>query len=753
MLGKKISYSLGRSAPSANFAHFVESTVMPNVLKLTPKVKYNDYSFSTWAALIGLCSKGYFLEHMDSLLGSLQTLIYSTELALPSILQIVWVYLNRHTEAWANMGRKIEDLCKTLISSDFKRCSPSAMIEILSLVFLKMPRIALNIIVLPKLKELIDDWERKLMLVSTVRNCLSLFCHPSKYNVYPIDTGTFLCAPTDLLTDDLNVDILGSFDSREFFDQFQKTLAKMLVSIVQTNWTTSVLDPRDETHFELSYTLCQLCQEILVFCPLPHGDNVGELCDALIKITFCSSLQESTARYFSNIHKYPLLWLETLSRGFGIFLNLCEALVDKRKLVVEVLKWLLAQRLLLDENINLPIAIMQRTAALLLISGDCSDAVNHIYPFDLPPENELFDASFQEDLHKRLLRLYYHVIAKKEVKINSYTILERYFLFLLNNAAEGQFKLKKSKRSSWSFDSISKLSLENGSTPPELYTLLIPCLEHENPSVRSMTLSILSKVPLTHIPLIISCMEDTLERCSEELRNIKYKPVKSSTKSDSVKVAISKWIITTIDRLIQDASKLEESFVHLAQKHLLEVFYFESEIDIEVALPELRVEFYRLIQSLFTLDRTFPRKSAIFPYKLQTELFSHLRAWFTSKLTLLTPSETKEHEDELLRTMYCLCDGLLSPSASLRNECMSVNSVFSWIDEVSHRQGEKDAIERALLLLLQNGAIIDQVIDRCYHSGATIFSNVLTQYQKQMNDDPKLEELRVRISLALICNK
>lgn len=721
--------------------------MLPKVIKLTAKVKYNESSYTTWAALIGLCSKTYFLQNMSHLLSSLYSIIYFSSSTLPGILKVLWVYLNRHTEAWATMGRTIEESFKALLACDLRRCDASSMIEIITVVFLKMPRIALNGIILPKIRDFSDNWEQKLVLISAVRNCLSMYCQVSKSNSYPAEKGSFLCENKELLYD-LHFDVLGPYDSKEFFDHFQKSLAQLLISLLHAYWSASILDPREDSWLELGRTQSFLVKEILIFSPLPQ-DNVTELCDAIIKLAFCKDLEAVLDKYLIGLHRFPLLWVETLTRAFVMFLNISEALIEKKMRIIQVITLLLEQRQLLDGNINLPMPLMLKTVGLLIIGGEFTEECRKIYPFDLPQLNELFDSAFEKDIFKRLLKLYYFVIGKKDVRPKCFQIMESYFLFLLDNAVECNFKIKKPKRSSWSFESLSKLSMDNGHSPPELYILLTPCLEHENQSMRQATLSILEKVPLAHVPLIINSMEDILECCSDELRNAKFKPVRNNTKTDHFKILITRWIIKILQRFTEDTSRLEESFVHLAQKHLLEIFYFESEIDLEIALPELRLEFYRLIKSLFLLDRVFPKKGTIFPYKLQTELFSHLRAWLSCCNNFISPADLRLHETELLDTMFKLCDGLLSPPASLRGECISVNSVFAWIDEVSQRKGHQEDVEKALVALLQNGAIIDQIIDRCYKKeSSTIFTNVLKKFGKMRE-----KELGAKIKLALICNK
>ena len=752
--GNVLSGTLGKNSPTSELAHFFECKIAPKINQFVQKAKYHHIAYTALSSVVVLCSKAFFLNHLHSIAMVLQNLMQSRlvppEEGLLSILQLIWVYLNRHTEAWATMGRNIEELCNNLFNTDIKKYNAKLLVEIITVIFLKMPRIALNTIIFQNLKDLKHDWEKCLILLMSLRNFLSLYCEAAaRPNFYPSKDSLYFIESNDYLRSNFQVDLLGPYDSREFFDKFQKQLACILISLVDVTWNSSIIDPKEDSPYKLDKTQVDLVALMLLFAPLPNTENLQLLGDALIKLLLVEDLEFETERYILQVYKYPILWLEVLIQSLVLLYKLSEALVEKRHRLFKFVKLLLDSREMIDKDVKLPLTLLEKTSAIF----KASDQFIELYPVS----QEYFDSKdFENLLYKNLNRLFYLSLAKNPSK-DVLIILKNYFIFLVSKHGENP-KIKKLKRSSWSFESLSRFSLENNQySLSELYSMICQSLEHENSELRGMAIQVLMGIPLGQIPFMLDSTYEIQEACSESLRNVKYRPLKSSQKADELKVCMTNLQAHLIERLTKEESvKLDDKFIQIVQRHLLEVFYFECEIDIDVSLPNLRLSFYSLIRSLFNLDRSLTRRFSLFPYKLQAELFSHMKEWYTDiqrekQESGAIPRLNQKLETELVSTMFLLCDGLLYPPPSHRHDIIPIQIVFSWIDDVGIFEKYHEKGQKALLDLLQNGAIIEHIIDRCYkhRHQSPIYSKCLEFYSR--NESTNLsEELKVKLEVAMI---
>ena len=752
--GNVLSEALGKNSSTSELAHFVESKIAPKINQFVQKAKYHHIAYSALSSVSVLCSKAFFLSHLHSTTLILQNLMHSRVISpedgLLSILQLVWVYLNRYTEAWATMGGNIEELCKSLFNADVKKYDGVLLVEIVTVIFLKMPRIALNTIIFQKLQELRHDWDKCLILLMSLRNFLSLYCEgTTRPNIYPSKRGSYYVESSDYLKSNFHVDLLGPYDSREFFDKFQKQLACILISLVDVTWNSSIIDPKDDFPYKLDKIQVKLVSMILQFAPLPNTENLQFLGDALVKLLLVEDLEFETEMYILQVYKYPVLWLEVLAQSLILLFKLSEALVEKRHRLFKFVKLLLDGREMIDKDVKLPLELLEKTSAILKIGGQFIEL--------FPVSQEYIESKkFENLLYKNLTRLFYFCLAKGPSK-DVLNILKSCFAFLISRHGENP-KMKKLKKSSWSFESLTRLSLENNQySLGELYSMICQSLENDNPEMRGMAIQVLMGVPLGQIPIMLDYIYEIQEECSESLRNVKYRPLKSSQKADELKVCMTNLQAHLIDRLTKEESvKLDDKFIQIVQRHLLEVFYFECEIDIEVSIPNLRLAFYSLIKSLFNLDRSLSRRFSLFPYKLQAELFSHMRQWYADiqgekREAVVTPRINQKLETELISTMFLLCDGLLSPPPSHRHDMIPVQAVFSWIDDVGLFEKYHEKGQKALLDLLHNGAIIEHILDRSYlHRLQTpIYLKCLEIYFQ--NESKNLsEELKAKLEVALL---
>jgi hypothetical protein len=754
-LGNSLSQTFGKNSPSTELSHFIESKVSSIINQYLQKAKYHHVAYISLSSMTVLCSKTFFLSHFQSLILVIQNLIQSriisSEDGLLSILQLFWTYLNRHTEAWATMGRNIEALIDTVFLGDLKKSNRQLMVEIMTVIFFKMPKIALNAIILQKLEDFRNDWDKCLILIGSLRNFLSFHREGAmRPNSYPTKPGLFFIDANDCFKGDFHADLLGPFDSRDFFDKFQNQLVIILISIVDSTWHDSIVDPKENTSFRLDGVQNNLILLMLLFDPLPNEGNLQNLGDAITKLLLVEKLEFEMERYLSQVHKYPIIWLEILVHSLDFLFNMSEILIEKRHRLFKFIKLLLNNRERIDKDIKLPLGLLERTSSILSVSSIFIE----LYPIN---SEYLGSKDFENLLYKNLSKLFYFCTAAKGLNKDILNILRGYFTFLISKHGDNP-KLKRLKRSSWSFESLSRFSFDsNKYNLGELYSMLCQSLEHENFELREMAIRVLMEIPLGQISIMLDSLFELQEACSESLRNVKYRPLKSSQKADELKVHFTKLQAHLIDRLMKEENaKLDDKFIQVVQRHLLEVFYFECEIDINISIPELRLSFYGLIKSLFNLDRFFKRKFSLFPYKLQSELFSYMNQWYVNIQLEKRESEifsrmNQRLETELISVMFLLCDGLLSPPPSHRYDMISVQTVLKWIDEIGVLEKYHERAQKALSDLLQNGAIIDHIIDRCYKywKQGPVYSKCLENYYQREKKNLS-EELKARLDIVLL---